>query len=91
MGLKMKTISSETRAVLALRIGDAAHSIGISKSKLYQLISAGEVHKTTIGGRSVVLAEELERYVRHCSEESERKAAQSSISSRRFSKASPLR
>lgn len=76
---------------LAYRIPDAAHAIGISKSKLYELIAAGEIQKTIIGGRSVILAEELERYVGHCSEVSAKKDAQSSINSRRFSRASPLR
>ena len=76
---------------MAFQINQAALTLGISRSKLYQLIQAGEIVKARIGGRSVILADELERYVRHCAEASVRKDAQSSISSRPFSKASPLR
>ena len=76
---------------LAYPIDEAAHALGVSRSKLYQLIEAGEVLKTRIGGRSVVLADELERYVRHCVEEGQGTATQSAIKSRRFSRASHLR
>lgn len=76
---------------LAYQINEAAPALGISRSKLYQLIQAGEIVKTRIGGRSVILADELEGYVRQCSEETARNEAQSDISSRRFSRASPLR
>lgn len=83
--------SREAPPRLTYHVTEAAHALGISRSKLYQLIRAGEVAKTRIGGRSVVLANELERYLRHCADESAKKADQSAINSRRFSRASPLR
>ncbi|MEW5686618.1 MAG: helix-turn-helix domain-containing protein [Pseudomonadota bacterium] len=46
---------------LAYRITDAASAVGISRSKLYELIKAGAVRKTRIGGCSVIEAEELRR------------------------------
>lgn len=36
---------------------------GISRSKLYELIAAGELHVTKIGARTFFTAEELRRFV----------------------------
>jgi excisionase family DNA binding protein len=76
---------------LVYRMQDAAITLGISRSKLYQLIADGQLVKLRLGGRSVIQTDELERYVRYCSEESAKNDAQSSVSARRCSRASPRR
>lgn len=45
---------------LAYRIDDAASVLGLSRSKLYQLIKAGELRKERIAGRTLILRRELE-------------------------------
>ncbi len=50
--------------VYALRVADAAESIGISKSLMYQLIREGKIKAVQVSeGRTVVPVEELKRYL----------------------------
>ena len=50
--------------VLALRVGDAAESIGISKSLMYQLIREKKIKSVQVSdGRTVVPVDELKRYL----------------------------
>lgn len=48
---------------LAYPVQDAAKQIGISRSRLYELRDAGEIHFTRIGGRVVVKHSELLRFL----------------------------
>lgn len=52
--------ASSATPKLAYKINEAATAVGISRSKLYQLIAAGELRKTRVGGRSVIRAADLE-------------------------------
>jgi excisionase family DNA binding protein len=47
----------------AFQIKEAADYIGLSRSKLYELIRAGEIEMGKIAGRSVILREHLEAFV----------------------------
>lgn len=51
----------QQNARLAYRINDAAVAIGLSRSKLYQLINEGRLQKTSLAGRTLIRAEELKR------------------------------
>lgn len=46
---------------LAYRVPEAAAALGVSRSTLYAMISAGEIRKSKIGGTTVIPAEELRR------------------------------
>jgi excisionase family DNA binding protein len=49
--------------VFALTVGEAAQSIGIGRTRLYELITAGEIKSYTEGTRRMVSLAELRRYV----------------------------
>ena len=45
-------------------VTDAAAVLGVGRSKLYELITQGEIHTVKIGRRTLVSHDELERFVR---------------------------
>ncbi len=51
-------------AKLAYRINEAADAIGVSRSTIYELIHRGELELGKVAGRSVILAENLEAYLK---------------------------
>ena len=48
---------------LALRIADFTRSVGISKSKLYEMMKAGELQTIKVGGRRLIPYVEAQRLV----------------------------
>jgi excisionase family DNA binding protein len=48
---------------IAVGVADAAKLIGISKSRLYELIAEGEIDARKIGFRTVIPYERLQDYV----------------------------
>jgi excisionase family DNA binding protein len=48
---------------LCVRVDQALHSLGIGKTKLYELIGAGELETIRIGRRTLVLQASLEDLV----------------------------
>lgn len=44
---------------LALRVNDASVAAGISRSTIYKLMSTGELRTTKVGGRRLILREDL--------------------------------
>lgn len=46
---------------LALRINEACAALGISRSSLYELMSAGKIKTALLAGRRVIPVSELER------------------------------
>jgi excisionase family DNA binding protein len=48
---------------LAFTIAEACHAVGISRSKLYELIGEGRVEARKIGSRTIIPAESLRRLV----------------------------
>lgn len=54
----MSTISP-----LCLSLTDAATTLGLSKSRLYELLGEGVLAARKIGGKTVILTAELQRYV----------------------------
>ena len=48
---------------LAFTIAEACHAVGISRSKLYELIGDGRVEARKIGSRTIIPAESLKALV----------------------------
>lgn len=48
---------------LAYRVREAAHALAISRSRLYELIGAGEIKILKDGGRTLIKRTELEAYL----------------------------
>jgi excisionase family DNA binding protein len=48
---------------LAFTIAEACHAIGISRSKLYELIGEGRVEARKIGSRTIIPTDSLRRLV----------------------------
>jgi excisionase family DNA binding protein len=53
---------------IALRIPEASHVSGLSRSKLYELIGDGKLHSVKAGGRRLILRQDLEAYLASCKE-----------------------
>lgn len=50
-------------ARLTVRIPTAAEMLGIGRSKLYELMGAGEIEAIKIGKATLIVVESLERFV----------------------------
>lgn len=50
-------------ARLTVRIPTAAQMLGIGRSKLYELMGAGEIEVIKIGKATLIVAESLQRFV----------------------------
>jgi excisionase family DNA binding protein len=48
---------------LAYSIKDSAAALGISRSKLYTMISAKEIRAVKIGSRTIITTDELKRFL----------------------------
>jgi excisionase family DNA binding protein len=48
---------------LAYSPGDAAAALGVARSHVYELLARGELHGRKIGRRTVILHDELVRYL----------------------------
>jgi excisionase family DNA binding protein len=49
-----------TEDKLALRINDASVAAGISRSTIYKLMSSGQLRTTKVGGRRLIMREDLQ-------------------------------
>ena len=49
--------------ILAYQTREAARALGIGLTKLYEYIGAGELDARTVGGRTVVTAESMARFL----------------------------
>jgi excisionase family DNA binding protein len=59
-----KSISIDTQAKpLAFSLADAALAIGVGKSTLHELTATGKLPVRKLGRRSLVLREDLEKYL----------------------------
>lgn len=47
----------------AYRVDEACASLGLGRSKLYQLIADGKLRSVRLAGRTVILATELDRFI----------------------------
>lgn len=52
---------------LAYTLREASETTGLSRAKLYSLFSEGKLRRSKAGGRTLILATELERYLREVS------------------------
>jgi excisionase family DNA binding protein len=50
-----------TEDKLALRVNEASVAAGISRSTIYKLMSSGQLRTTKVGGRRLVLREDLQK------------------------------
>lgn len=48
---------------MAVGMKEAAESLGVSRSHLYNLLNDGELHTIMIGGRRLIRVAELERFI----------------------------
>lgn len=48
---------------LAYSVAEAARQVGISRTRMYEIYNSGDIAFTRIGGRVVVLATELQRWL----------------------------
>ena len=60
----MKSKSQQAHTPLAYRVNDFCESIGLGKTKFYELLQAGKIKTITIGGRRLIPADEAQRVVR---------------------------
>lgn len=56
-------ITQERRAALSVR--DAAQFLSVGRSKIYDLLKSGELRDVKIGGRRVILRDDLEQLLRN--------------------------
>lgn len=61
--IQSAVMTTTPQSRLAYPVNEAAQLLGISRSTLYGLIGAGDVHAVKIGGRTLVTAAELDRYL----------------------------
>ena len=61
--MKLKIETGEPNC-LAFRVQPFCKSIGIGKTKFYELLAAGKIRTIVIGGRRLVPADEAQRLVR---------------------------
>ena len=55
---KFPEISPENK--LALRVNEASIAAGISRSTIYKLMTSGKLRTTKVGGRRLILREDLQ-------------------------------
>ena len=60
----MKSKSEEAYTPLAYRVRDFCTSVGLGKTKFYELLREGKIKTISIGGRRLVPADEAQRIVR---------------------------
>jgi excisionase family DNA binding protein len=71
-----KSISIQTQVDrLAFSLADAASTIGVGKSTLHELIATGKLPVRKLGRRSLVLREDLKKYLQGLPVHGERGAA----------------
>jgi excisionase family DNA binding protein len=56
-------ITQERRAALSVR--DAAQFLSVGRSKIYDLLKSGELRDVKIGGRRVILRDDIEQLLRN--------------------------
>ena len=54
---------TDGKSILAFSIRDACAAVGIGRTKLYALINEGKLDARAIGGRTVIPAQSLQRFV----------------------------
>jgi len=59
----MRSSPTDISQALSYTVADACAVTGISRSKLYELIGAGEIDTTTIGRRRLVKAASLRSFI----------------------------
>jgi excisionase family DNA binding protein len=62
---RVRGLATDSSA-LAYSISDAAARIGISRSTLYALISAGQIPIAKVGNRTLVLDQDLRDFLLRC-------------------------
>jgi excisionase family DNA binding protein len=60
----MRSEIEEHEKRLAYRVGPFCRSIGIGRTKFYELVTAGKIRTVLIGGRRLIPADEAQRLVR---------------------------
>ncbi len=50
-------------APIAYPVAQASKEIGVSRSRMYELLARGEIPARKLGGRTIILRDDLVRYV----------------------------
>jgi excisionase family DNA binding protein len=58
------TETLEVRSRLLLSVGEAAERLGISERSVFRLLESGELPARKIGRRTLIRADDLERFAR---------------------------
>ncbi len=53
-----------SQAALAIGVSEACTAVGCSRAKLYREVRAGRLRARKLGRRTIVLSEDLERWLR---------------------------
>ena len=68
----MDSLASDLTNKIALRIPEAAHASGLSRSTLYALMGEGKLRSVKVGGRRLILRIDLEAYFAQLRQEQQR-------------------
>jgi excisionase family DNA binding protein len=68
----MDSFASDLTNKIALRIPEAAHVSGLSRSTLYALMGEGKLRSVKVGGRRLILRIDLEAYFAQLRQEQQR-------------------
>ncbi|MEM6898805.1 MAG: helix-turn-helix domain-containing protein [Pseudomonadota bacterium] len=61
--IEAQNMQKDTLPKLAFTIPEACQAIGISRSKIYELIGHGRIEARKIGSRTVIPAKDLEKFI----------------------------
>jgi excisionase family DNA binding protein len=62
--MRKSDIDEHEKSRLAFRVQPFCKSIGIGRTKFYELVAAGKIKTVVIGGRRLVPADEAQRLIR---------------------------
>jgi excisionase family DNA binding protein len=57
--------TNDPAPLLSVRVGEASRMIGIGRTKIYELIKAGDLEKVKIGRATLVTIRSLRRLIEH--------------------------
>lgn len=64
-------MTTESSEKLFLRVPEAAERLSIGRSKLYELLAAGEIKRVKVGARVLIPVQELEDWARRLVEDAD--------------------
>ena len=65
LGYSYGMATNDPAPLLSVRVGEASRMIGIGRTKIYELIKAGDLEKVKIGRATLVTIRSLRRLIEH--------------------------